>query len=163
VTLTLASIALREIRLRLKEPFRISSGVVEERRIALLELIDADGLRVWSECVAGEQPNYSPETIDTAWLAIREWIAPRVLGRTFGSPGNVHACLSADIRGHEMARASVEMGCWALVAQREGVSLARSIGGTRSAVPTASRSASRWRLKRWHTGRPKRRTRGIGR
>src|SRR5512133_3249561 len=71
--LQLERITLREIRLPLKEPFRISSGVVSERRICLLELVDADGTTGWSECVAGEKPNYSYETIDTAWLAMREW------------------------------------------------------------------------------------------
>src|SRR5574339_1244727 len=98
-------IVLREIRLPLKEPFRISSGVVSERRIALLELHDASGLAAWSECVAGEAPNYSPETIDTAWLAITEWLAPRVLGKSIESPGDVFAILDEDIRGHLMAKA----------------------------------------------------------
>jgi O-succinylbenzoate synthase len=63
----LQQITLREIRLPLKEPFRISSGLVTERRIMLLHLRDADGAEVWSECVAGETPNYTAETIDTAW------------------------------------------------------------------------------------------------
>ena len=45
-------------------------------------------MTAWSECVAGEQPNYSPETIDTAWHAITEWVAPRVLGRE-GLPAGV--------------------------------------------------------------------------
>src|SRR5258708_39627384 len=70
-------IALREIRLPLKEPFRISSGMVTERRICLLELRDQEGVTGWSECVAGEFPNYSAETIDTAWQAIRGWLARR--------------------------------------------------------------------------------------
>ena len=77
----LAQITLREIRLALREPFKISSGAVSERRIILLELRDADGTVSWSECVAGEWPNYSSETIDTAWLAIRDWFVPRLLGR----------------------------------------------------------------------------------
>ena len=45
---------LREIRLPLREPFRISSGVISDRRILLLELTDASGVTTWSECVAGE-------------------------------------------------------------------------------------------------------------
>ena len=136
MSLRVASIALREIRLPLREPFRISSGVVSERRIGLLELREADGAAVWAECVAGEFPNYSPETIDTAWLAIREWIAPRVLGQPFEHPSEIHGRLAADIRGHEMARAAVEMGCWALAAERERVPLARFLGGTREQVAT---------------------------
>lgn len=129
-------IVLREIRLPLKEPFRISSGVVSERRIGLLELHESGGQRVWAECVAGEQPNYSPETLDTAWLAIRTWLAPRLLGRPFSHPSEIHARLEEGVRGHHMARAALEMGCWALAAQVQGESLANFIGGTRDRIAT---------------------------
>jgi len=132
----LTEIRLREIRLPLREPFRISSGVVTDRRILLLELTDASGLRTWSECVAGETPNYSPETIDTAWLAISQWVAPRVLGARFDQPGEVYPVLEKDFRGHNMAKAAVEMGVWAIAAQRDGLPLARLIGGTRSSIAT---------------------------
>jgi len=46
--LQVQSIVLREIRLPLKEPFRISSGVCAERRIALLDLAAASGTAAWS-------------------------------------------------------------------------------------------------------------------
>jgi O-succinylbenzoate synthase len=134
--LRIDQITLREIRLPLREPFQISSGVVDERRIALLELADADGATAWSECVAGEQPNYSPETIDTAWHAITEWVAPRVLGRSFTDPREVFPALERDFRGHLMAKAAVEMGTWVLAAERLGTSLANLLGGTRSQIPT---------------------------
>src|SRR5688500_8216912 len=126
---------MREIRLPLKEPFRISSGVVSERRIPLLELHHPDGVTTWSECVAGEHPNYSPETADTAWHAIEQWIAPKVIGRAFRHPREVYAVLQEDVRGHEMAKAAVEMGMWALFAQLTGSSLAQLIGGTQRQVP----------------------------
>jgi len=135
-TLHVNRIVLREIRLPLKEPFRISSGVVTERRILLLQLQDADGAEVWAECVAGEQPNYSAETIDTAWHAITTWIAPRVLGRRFDAPGALRPALERDFRGHPMAKAAVEMGCWALAATRAGEPLARFLGGTQSRILT---------------------------
>jgi O-succinylbenzoate synthase len=130
----LASITLREIRLPLKEPFRISSGIVSERRIALLELREASGITAWSECVAGETPNYSPETIDTAWLAISEWLAPRLIGRAVASPGDVLPMLEQDIRGHLMAKAAVEMGIWGLEAARLEMPLSRLLGGTRDEI-----------------------------
>lgn len=133
--LTISRIAMREIRLPLKEPFRISSGVVSERRIPLLELHHPDGSSTWSECVAGEYPNYSPETIDTAWLAIEEWLAPKVLGRRFDHPREVHAVLQQDVRGHEMAKAAIEMGTWALFAELTGSSLAQLVGGVQRRVP----------------------------
>ena len=136
MSLQIDSITLREIRLPLVEPFRISSGVTTTRRILLLELIDADGVSTWSECVAGDFPNYSPESIDTATLAIREWLAPRVLGRRFETPGDVSAALAEDLRGHEMAQAAIEMGAWALAATKAGQSLSSLLGGTRKRIGT---------------------------
>ena len=136
MTLQLASVTLREIRLPLKEPFRISSGVVSERRICLLELVDRDGTVTWSECVAGEQPNYSPETIDTAWYAMQEWLLPRVLGVEVRHPSLVFGILDRNVRGHNMAKAAIEMGCWALAAQQQKISLSKLLGGTRDRVPT---------------------------
>jgi O-succinylbenzoate synthase len=121
-----SEIALREIRLALREPFRISSGVISERRILLVELRDADGATAWSECVAFQEPIYSAETIDTAWLAITSWLAPGVLS---GEP-------TPDVRGHSMAKAVLEMGCWGLAATRAGKPLAELLGGTRDRVVT---------------------------
>jgi O-succinylbenzoate synthase len=129
-------IVLREIRLDLKEPFRISSGEWRERRIFLLELFDTSGATAWSECVAAEAPNYSSETIDTAWTMIAQWVAPRVLGRDLVHPREVHALLDRDFRGHNMAKAAVEMGLWALAATMRGEPLARFAGGTRTEIAT---------------------------
>lgn len=134
--INLSQIRLREIHLPLREPFRISSGVVSNRRILLLELTDASGVTVWSECVAGESPNYTPETIDTAWIAISQWVAPRVLGVEYEHPGEVHIALDKDFRGHNMAKAGVEMGMWAVAAVKAGLPLSRFIGGTRSSIAT---------------------------
>ena len=136
MTLRYDRIVLREIRLPLKQPFRISSGMVTERRIALVELQHPDGISGWGECVAGEQPNYSPETIDTAWWAIRTWIAPRVRGEDLPSPNAVSEILERDFRGHRMAKAAVEMASWELAARLEGVPLARMLGGTRDEIAT---------------------------
>ncbi len=129
-------ITLRELTLPLREPFRISSGVVSERHIFLLELRDADGVVEWSECVAGEQPNYTWETVETAWMAITSWLAPRIFDTDFTSPSEVQAVLDRDLRGHSMAKAAIEMGCWGLAARRSGQSLSEYIGGTRERVVT---------------------------
>jgi len=129
------SLTLREITLPLREPFRISSGLTEARRILLIEAVDVDGFSIWSECVAGEAPNYGPETIDTAWHAIREWVAPRILGRPFDDPGAIHPALERDFRGHRMAKAAVEMAGWGLEAERSGLPLAGLLGGTAERVP----------------------------
>jgi O-succinylbenzoate synthase len=134
--LRLEQITLREIRLPLKEPFRISSGVVTERCICLLELTDVEGVTGWSECVAGEYPNYSAETIDTAWHAMREWLAPRVIDQPIDRVDRVFSILDLNIRGHNMAKAAIEMGCWDVAARQRSVSLSRLLGGTRDRVAT---------------------------
>ena len=136
MSIRLRSITLREIRMALVEPFRISSGAADLRRILLLETRDADGLTAWSECVAGERPYFSPETIDTAWLAIREWLGPLALDEPFAGPDAVHPRLDAAVRGHYMAKAAVEMGVWVLAAERAQASLATLLGGTRAQIAT---------------------------
>jgi O-succinylbenzoate synthase len=135
VTLRVTRMLLREIALPLREPFRISSGVTHERRILLVELVDAQGGAAWGECVAGERPNYSPETIDTCRHAIREWLAPLVLGHTFARAADVAPALDRPVRGHRMAKAALEMTCWALEAELAGKPLAEVLGGTRREIP----------------------------
>ena len=58
MSMIIARIVLREIHLSLREAFRISSGQTSIRRILLLQLTDGDGVTTWSECTAGELPNY---------------------------------------------------------------------------------------------------------
>lgn len=129
-------IVLREIRLPLREPFRISSGEMHDRRILLLELFDRDGAQTWAECVVDDAPNYSSETIDTAWPTIVRWLAPRLLGQRVESHTAVHQLLEQDVRGHHMAKAALEMGCWAIASLQLGLPLARLLGGTRTRIAT---------------------------
>jgi len=129
-------IDLVEIRMPLVEPFQISSGTQSNRRIFLLRVADGDGHQVWAECVATELPTYTYETIDAAWIAIREWVAPRVLGVEFKDPADLHPVLEKNFRGNNMAKAGVEMGAWGLTATIKGIALSKLIGGTRESIPT---------------------------
>jgi O-succinylbenzoate synthase len=124
---------LREIPLRLKEYFEISSGGKQDRRVLLLTL-RGEGLEGWGECVVGEDPSYSYETTETAWHLLTDFILPRVVGRDAEGPEDVLAPV-AWIRGHRMAKAAVEMAAWDLAARMDGMSLSRKLGGTRSSVP----------------------------
>ncbi len=124
---------IRQIPLRLKEPFVISSGVMHERRVILVTL-RGEGLEGWAECVAGEDPAYSSETTDTAWHVLADFILPAVVGRDVAQPEDVLAPVRW-IRGHRMAMAAVEMAAWDLAARRDGVPLAHRLGGARSSVP----------------------------
>ncbi|HXT86183.1 MAG TPA: o-succinylbenzoate synthase, partial [Verrucomicrobiae bacterium] len=71
----LRKITLREIHLRLLSPFETSFGKSDLRRILLLEA-DVDGAIGWGESTAGENPFYSYETVETAWLILRDHLWP---------------------------------------------------------------------------------------
>ena len=120
-------IVLREIRMPLVHFFETSFGRTYARRIVIVEVV-ADGLSGWGEVTCGENPFYNEEWTDAAWMIARDYVAPHVLNHDFESAAEVGA-RTAHIRGHNMARGGVEAAVWDLEARRNGVSLARQIGG----------------------------------
>jgi o-succinylbenzoate synthase len=123
---------LRLCRLPLVAFFETSFGRVYDRAFLLVRLT-GEGQEGWGEGVAEANPFYSSETTETSWHIITEFIAPRVIGRRFEHPRDIFDVL-APIRGHNMAKAAVEMAAWDLAARTEGVSLARKLGGTRGRI-----------------------------
>jgi len=124
------AIEAREIAMRLAAPFETSFGVTQNRRILLVELITNEGSG-WGEVTAGEGPFYNPETTDTAWLVLRDFLSVLVLGKSFSDPADLPAMM-APVRGHEMAKAAIENAAWHAVSLRDGVPLSRLLGGTRT-------------------------------
>ena len=123
---------LRRVRLPLVHFFETSFGRVYDRTFLLVTL-GADGVDAVAECVADADPFYSPETTLTAWHVIKDFIAPLVLGRTFEHPREIFPALRR-IRGHNMAKAGVEMAAWDLAARQQARPLHALLGGVRSAI-----------------------------
>ena len=123
---------LRLLRLPLVHFFETSFERVYDRTFVLVTLT-ADGVTGVGECVADRSPFYSPETAATAWHIIRDFIAPVMLGRDFEQAREVFPALRA-IRGHNMAKAAVEMAAWDLEARQREVPLSRLLGGTRRQI-----------------------------
>jgi o-succinylbenzoate synthase len=123
---------LRLIRLPLVRFFETSFGRVSERQFVLVT-VDDNGAAGMGECVADANPYYSAETTRTAWHVIGEFIAPLLLGREFAHPREILDALAV-IRGHNMAKAAVEMAAWDLFARQQGASLATVLGGTRQSI-----------------------------
>ncbi len=120
-------IVLRQIRMPLVHFFETSFGRTYERSMVLVEAV-CGGVSGWGEVTCGENPFYNEEWTDSAWLIVRDFVAPRVLRHTFASAAEVGA-RSAHIRGHNMARGGVEVACWDLEARLNGVPLWKQIGG----------------------------------
>jgi O-succinylbenzoate synthase len=129
----LRRIVLREIRMPLLVPFETSFGRTTERRILLVEA-DCGGATGWGEVTAGETPFYSPETADTAWLILRDFLWPLLQGREFQSASQVWDILGR-VRGNNMAKGGLEAAIWDAEARAKGVPLWQHIGGTRDAIP----------------------------
>ena len=127
------SVTLHQIRMPLLSPFTTSFGT-EHNRPCLIVEVAGESLTGYGECVAGDGPWYSYETIGTARHVMQEWLIPRLLQADIEHPAAVWD-LFAPIRGHNMAKAALEMACWDLAARLEGIPLARLLGGTRDRVP----------------------------
>ncbi len=123
------SIELREIRLPLVHFFETSFGRTTERRIVLARVTDADGAEGWGECTAGEGPFYSNEWTDTCWATLHEFLVPMVVGKSFDNASQAYGAMKP-VRGHRMAKATIENACWDLEAKKLGVPLWRHLGGT---------------------------------
>jgi O-succinylbenzoate synthase len=120
-------IVLRQIHMPLLHFFETSFSRMYDRDIVLVEVI-ADGLSGWGEITCGENPFYNEEWTESAWLIARDYAAPRVLKHAFDNASQV-AARTAHIRGHHMACGGIEAAVWDLDARRNGVSLAKQIGG----------------------------------
>lgn len=123
------SVTLREIHMPLVHFFETSFGRVYSRRILLIS-VDADGVRGWGECVAGEDPFYSSEWIETAWPTIKHYLAPALLDGDLSSGRDCPARF-ARVRGNRMAKGALENAVWDAEAQLLQQPLWKLLGGTR--------------------------------
>mgnify|MGYP001772660699 CR=1 FL=1 len=127
----LRSIELVEVWVRLKSEFETSFGKTVERPAILVRVEERGGEEGWAEVVADSGPWYSYETNETAWHVIRDFIVPSLRGDV--TPRGLGSLLSR-IRGHNMAKAGVEMALWDLEARLSSRPLWRHIGGVRREI-----------------------------
>jgi O-succinylbenzoate synthase len=123
----LERVELRRLRLPLLHPFETSFGRTTAREFLLL-CVSADGVTGYAEGVADVDPYYLPETNETALHVLRDCLVPLAFKLEIGHPRELLPALSR-VRGHEMAKAALEMAVWELYARREGVPLYRALGG----------------------------------
>jgi O-succinylbenzoate synthase len=126
------SITLRELHMPLVHFFETSFGRIYSRRV-LLASVDAEGVLGWGECVAGEDPFYSPEWSETAWPTIKHYLAPMLMESEVGS-GRDCPDRMARVRGHRMAKAALENAVWDAEARQKQQPLWKLLGGTRRRI-----------------------------
>jgi O-succinylbenzoate synthase len=125
-------IELRIVRLPLVRPFQTSSS----RKVHLdhiLVQLTADGVTGWGECASPSDPYYCPETTETCWHILRDFLTPLVLGREWSTIDELTG-VYAHVKGNRFARAGLEMACWDLLARTSGQPLHSLLGGSRPEI-----------------------------
>jgi O-succinylbenzoate synthase len=122
-------VGMRLVRLPLKEAFQTSFGRIQSRLIFLVTM-EANGLVGWGEVVAAEEPRYSYETIGTASHVIRDYLAQALMANPVTGLEGLAARFT-QFKGHNMAKAGLELAYMDLVARMQKESLSELIGGTR--------------------------------
>jgi O-succinylbenzoate synthase len=125
-------VTLRHVSMPLRSPFETSFGRSEARDCLLLEA-QAGDLTGYGECVADRDPGYSYETVQTAWHILSDFILPAVLGKDLQGPQDLQQRMDF-VRGHQMAKAGLEMALWDLLGKSQGRSLRDMLGGKRHKV-----------------------------
>jgi o-succinylbenzoate synthase len=100
---------------------------------AMLMRIEAGGVIAWSECVSDPDPFYAYETNTTVRHIIKDFLLPLLEpGITLGElGGRFH-----HIRGHAMAKATIENACLILIANQQGVALHELLGRPAKKIPS---------------------------
>lgn len=127
------SVGMRLVRLPLKEAFETSFGRIQSRLIFLVT-IEGNGLTGWGEVVAAEEPRYSYETIGTAAHVMRDYLAPALMAESVTGLADL-AARFAQFKGHNMAKAGLELAYMDLLARMQDKSLSELVGGIRNRVP----------------------------
>jgi O-succinylbenzoate synthase len=131
--LAIDSIEIREVALPLVRPFRTSFGEETLKRAIVVRVVAATG-DGWGECAASEEPRYSEEWLDGAWVMLRDFLVPGLMrGGPLGVPDEVGERLRW-VRGHRMAKASLEAAVTDAWLRSRNENLARFLGATRERV-----------------------------
>jgi o-succinylbenzoate synthase len=126
------------VPLALKEPFRASKWIFQEKDALLVRLESADGLVGWGESGALPAPWYAPDYLDGVEAVLRQFLLPTILGNVYERIEDLLAAL-AWVRGHPFAKVAIEGAFWHLLAQERQMPLHALWGGTLMRVEAGTR------------------------
>jgi O-succinylbenzoate synthase len=126
------SLELRLVGIPLVRPFRTSFGESTEK-VCVLARVETDDALGWGECVSDVEPNFSEEWNEGAWDVIRDFLAPAMF-----AAGDVDAerlgSVFSFVRGHALAKATLENAVLDAELRAQGRSLASYLGAVRDRV-----------------------------
>lgn len=122
-SITIKDIQLHIVAMPLVELLKTSYGAEPFKSAIIVEVITQDGLVGWGETALKTKPSYGAETILTALHITRDFLVPKLVGKTITSPTKVPAMIQS-VRGNHHARAGVEMAIWDVMAKANDMRLA---------------------------------------
>ncbi len=128
----ISRISLYHLRMPLLSAFETSFGSINTRDCVLVEAF-AGNLVGYGECPADRDPGYSYETVGTAWHILQDFLIPAILDHELDNVADLQAAM-AFVRGHNMAKAGLEMAVWDLLGKQNGQSLSQMLGGVHTKV-----------------------------
>lgn len=124
---------LRRLKMPLVRPFRTSFGTETVREVMIARVVTDHG-EGWAECAIESEPLYLSEFLDAADHVFVDHLLPRIF-----AAGALHAAQVADllepVKGHRMAKATIEMALLDAQLRAAGLSFQQHIGGSQATVP----------------------------
>jgi O-succinylbenzoate synthase len=118
------AVELRVIALPMIAPFIAAHGTVSSRTAVLVRILGNED-EGWGECAALPEPTYSEEFVDGAYLALQELLVPRLLATAGTLTATDLGSAFADVIGHPMAKASIELALLDAQGRRDSIALAQ--------------------------------------
>ncbi len=124
---------LYDVSIPMREPFRISSGAVSEKRSIVLRL-EAEGQIGWGEASAMSGSFYSPETPESCRDELRTLLG-QLLDRQFPSMLELENELQ-HLSRNNFVNAAVETAAWEIIARKRNISLRELFGIEDRPIPS---------------------------
>ena len=133
VPVKIQSVEMHVLVLPFKHPHATAFGTQHYRTVLLLRLLGENGLEGWGECLALSEPTFSAEYVNEVQLTVEQALAPILFSRDWCEPSEI-AVAMAPVRGHQMAKATIEMALIDADLRRKGQSMADYLGAERTEV-----------------------------
>ncbi|MCU1395948.1 MAG: menC [Ilumatobacteraceae bacterium] len=124
---------LRRLKMPLVRPFRTSFGTETVREVMIARVVTDQG-EGWAECSIESDPLYLSEFLDAADHVFSDHLVPRLFAHGALRAEDV-ADILEPVKGHRMAKATLEMALLDVQLRAEGISFQQYIGGTRDRIP----------------------------
>jgi O-succinylbenzoate synthase len=126
------AIEIFHLELPLKMPQQFPTGTFDTLQTVLVRL-ESGGVCGWGEAGPGNAPIGGPEWAGGAFLTIRDWLAPALVGQSVDSGEELQRLLSR-FQENRFAKAALDFAWWDLAARQQEQPLAKLLDGQAEAV-----------------------------